>query len=127
MTDKPNPDVLTEITRMRANEMSFRWLPVNKQDDTSFVTRMGRFLVEELAFYPSKVATLAGVFAAKSRVQPGVITMMYLMTVQLILVAPFYIMQAALWQIWRAMKSLYRLCTGNLTYVEKEKLLPKKE
>ena len=107
--------------------MSYRWLPVQRKPDnnTSLGVDISRSLVEEVGFFPSKVMTLAGIFRSKGLRQPGLLFWLYTMAIFVALVLPVFIMQGVFWQIWRTMKVMYRVVTGDVTYMDKEKVLPK--
>ena len=124
---KHTDNSVSGIIRSKADQMSYRWLPVQRKPDnnTSLGVDISRSLVEEVGFFPSKVMTLAGIFRSKGLRQPGLLFWLYTMAIFVALVLPVFIMQGVFWQIWRTMKVMYRVVTGDVTYMDKEKVLPK--
>lgn len=122
MKKQNEPTDVQGLIRARANQMTWRWRPVQRKADNQqpVSTTLVRSIIEEIAFYPSKVWTLIGVFATKARTNPGLLTRLYMGLGTLVLALPLLITQAVLWQSWRTIKALWHVCRGSVAYVDKD-------
>ena len=118
---RPTDNSLRGLIRSKANQMSYRWLPVQRKPElnTSRGADIGRSLIEEIGFFPSKVWTLAGVFSLKAMRNPGFLTWLYVSLMLTVCVLPWVLIQAVVMQVWRTVRSLYSVLTGKVTYRRK--------
>lgn len=123
------PTGINDLVRDNAGKMAYRWLPVVRKSGmpSQLGVDIGRSLIEEIGFAPSKIWVLTRLFASKATRDPGFLTWFYVSVASLVVFMPWFIAQGVLWQSWRAVRATYKVLTGGVTYMAKSKVLSRKD
>ena len=106
-----------------AKDLSYAWTPVLRPADqrVRLGADLGKLLVEEVAFFPSKVWTLLRVHATKNKTDPSIWFLVYMAIVVSTATIPILLLQSVTTQVCRAFKGLFLVLTGRVTYKVKAK------